>query len=92
MFDNNNNNAQFTRLDKETHFKLRTVLLGFLQDKLELQDITIVGLLLDTIGYLLMEETNGDKRQIDMTLDNMFRILKSNMHRVADKDPNHRLR
>lgn len=84
--------SQFVRLDKETHYKLRMVLLRLLQDKLELQDITIIGLLLDTVGYLIMKKTNGNKRQIDMTLDSMFRILKSNMHRVADKDPKHRLR
>lgn len=83
---------KMARLDKEEHLKLRTLLLRILQDGLDLQNITCIGLLLDTLGYLVMEETKGNKKYIDMVLDNMFRTLKANMHRVADKDPKQRLR
>jgi hypothetical protein len=96
MIDHTNfddyNDYTMTRLDKFTHIKLREVMLYLLKERLELQNITCIGLLLDTLGYLIMEETKGDKKYIDMTLDNMFRTLKANMHRVADKDPKHRLK
>lgn len=95
----NNNGIDFdkssyhlSQLDKDTHIKLRKVFLHFLKEELQLQDITVIGLLVDTLGYFVMEETKGNKKNIDMILGNIFRTLKANMHRVADKDPKHRLR
>lgn len=96
MNDNNGidfdeHSYQLAQLDKETHIKLRKVFLHFLKVELQLQDITVIGLLVDTLGYFVMEETKGNKKNIDMILGNIFRTLKANMHRVADKDSKHRL-